>query len=155
NACACSAKIPSSAQELPLHNNGPARWLRGGLLVEHGVSAGGSRQLLAGEPPDNEHEQGTTDRDGHAAQVEAGDIAEPELSADKATDHRPGDAEQDGENDAARLLAGHEELGERPRDQSEHDPQQDAHGQVSHYEVSRSVPPLHEAGPIALPIPIV
>src|SRR5262249_37572310 len=70
-------------------------------------------------------------------------------------DHRADDAEQDGEDNSARLLAGHEELGDCSRDQSEHDPQHDAHDEISRYEVSRSVPPFHVAGPTAPPLQIV
>src|SRR4051794_39046655 len=45
NPCACSAEIPSSAQELSLDNNGAPRWLRGGLMIGYGVSSSESGHL--------------------------------------------------------------------------------------------------------------
>ena len=87
-----------------------------------------------------------------AGQVETVDVPEPEPGADEAADHRADEAEQGGEDDPPRLLAGHEELGQNPRDQPEHEPQHDAHGEVSRGEASRSLPPSNQAGPAAPPL---
>ena len=62
-------------------------------------------------PVHGQHDHGADDRYNHAAQVKAIDLAHAEESADKAADHCASNAQDDGHDDAAALIAGHNPFG--------------------------------------------
>src|SRR5262249_11667351 len=66
-------------------------------------------------------------RDQQAADVESGEVAEPEERADEPADDCTDDAEDDGHDNPARSFAGHEKLGDSASDQAEQNPQYNAH----------------------------
>src|SRR5687768_7365191 len=56
---------------------------------------------------------------------------EPERSSEKPAQQRAGDADQDGDDNPARVLAGHDQLGQRTDDKTEQNPLQDFHASSS------------------------
>src|SRR5262245_7057570 len=82
------------------------------------------------EPVHEQHQQGSTDRDPYAAQIEPRNVAEAEhVCAQEAPDKSTDDAEHDGEDNSATLLARHDEFGQRARDQPKENPRQNTHSQ--------------------------
>jgi len=59
-----------------------------------------------------------TYRQAHAPQVKSRNIPEPEERAEKTTDDRSHDPQQDGGDDSSRLFPGHEEPGQDTGDQA-------------------------------------
>ena len=73
-------------------------------------------------PVAEEQYQGADNRQRGAAQVEAGKAAETGERSEKTTDEGPDDANRRRDDEAARILARHDQLGNDSGDQSKNDP---------------------------------
>jgi hypothetical protein len=82
-----------------------------------------------GQSVDHQQQDGPDDRGQPGADIEElvdGVATEQHLGQEPAEDG-PDDPDDDGHDDAARVVAGQDRLGERSRDQAEDDPTDDAH----------------------------
>src|SRR5581483_2021065 len=80
------------------------------------------------QPVAEEQHQRADDREHDRARVEVVDaVADAERDGDEAAHDRAGDAEQHGDDDAARIIARHDRLGEHTRDEADEQPREDSH----------------------------
>src|SRR3954467_6296247 len=78
------------------------------------------------ETPDSQHHERSKrrDRDRSEVQIPGIDFPPPELGADQPAQKRTGDAEHDREDAAGGIATGHDELGQRPGDEAEENPEE-------------------------------
>src|SRR5262249_47634708 len=77
----------------------------------------------------DQEEDGADGSDENPAEVERLDLPETDEAAQKTADDRAGDADEDRDNDSARVLPGHNELCESPGNQAQKDPGENTHAQ--------------------------
>src|SRR5215203_5528551 len=75
-----------------------------------------------------QQEDRAADRDQPGANVEElVDLADVERAGDQPANERAGDPDQGGDDEAAGIVAGEDQFGDRPGEQSEQNPTDDAH----------------------------
>ena len=79
------------------------------------------------DPVSDEQEDRSDGCDEDAADVERLDFPESDEGSEKATDHAAGDADEDGDENPARVFARHDELRECAGHETEKDPGDDVH----------------------------
>jgi hypothetical protein len=70
----------------------------------------------------DEQNDGSGGGDEDAAEVKGLDLAESDETAEEATDHRTNDADDDSNNESARVFAGHDEFRKCAGDEAKQDP---------------------------------
>ena len=76
----------------------------------------------------HEHQQdGASGGDADAFKAEAADIANAQDGADVAADDGARDAQKHGQDEAAALFTGEEQLAENACDEAQYDPRKDTH----------------------------
>jgi hypothetical protein len=78
------------------------------------------------ETVEAEHDDGADH--GHDEACRLALVVETEHAAKPAAQHRPDDTEDDGDDDAARIVAGHDHLRHDTHDETEDDPEKNVHG---------------------------
>src|SRR5258705_2939459 len=87
--------------------------------------------IARGQAVHPQEQHGPDDGQHDAPQREAVQAGTSDQVAEEATDESPDDPDQHRDDDATRILPGHERLGDRTSDQSEHDPSEDSHSTAS------------------------
>src|SRR6185436_1126974 len=105
----------------------PKKWRKGWSATRRlGDSATRLLRRAANQAAEEQHQQRAEGRDGDGAKIEitGGHASPAESRADHSAENCPEDAKEDREDATGRIAAGHEELCERTRDQSQEDPEQ-------------------------------
>ena len=83
---------------------------------------------LPGNAIDGQQEKGAEGGDHDTPEIERLDFPESDEGPEETAENRADDPDEDRNDDSTRVFAGHDELRERSRDQSEQDPRYDSHG---------------------------
>src|SRR5829696_7136442 len=94
-------------------------------------AVGAARPVPGHHPVQEEQQQSAADGDQPGPDVEElVEIPDAEGTGDEASDQCAGDADQGRHDEATRIVAGHDQLRDRPRKQPEHNPSDDSHGEL-------------------------